>query len=107
MFPTKNIPDAHERIADNVLDAHAQRGHPDVVHDVLEHKHDDATGHAAGKGREAQEEHDAGLPGDAAAASAVAEVFGAEALLLDRVDDEHAEGGEDEGQPVDEFDVDV
>ena len=102
-FPA-NIPDTNECIADDILDPHPQRRHPDVVHDVFEHKYDDTTGHAAGKGREPQEEHNAGLPGDAAV---VAEGLAAEALLLDRVDDEHAQGGEDKGQPVDEFDVDV
>lgn len=99
------IPEAYQGVADEILNAHAQGRHTDAGNHKLEHKDGDASGHAAGKGREPEEQDDAGLPCDAGAA--VAEGVGAEALLLDRVDDEHAEAGEDERQPVDEFDVDV
>lgn len=92
--------DADEAVGDDVLDAHAHHGPRDLLDGELEDEDDDAARHAAGEGREAQEQHDAGLPGDAR--PRVAERVGREPRLLDRVDDEHAERAEDEGQPVDE-----
>ena len=100
-----NPPKADQRIRNDVLNTHAQRRHLDVLHNEFEHEDGDAARHTTSEGGEAEKEDDTGLPSDAG--TGVAPGIRAEALLLDAVDDEHAEGGEDEGEPVDEGDVDV
>ena len=99
------LPEANQSIANDVLNAHAQRRHPDIRNDKLQYEDSYTSSHATRKGRKSQEQHHASLPCDAR--SAVAEGVGAKTLLLDRVDDEHTQAGEDQGKPVDEFDVDV
>lgn len=99
------IPAAHEGVADKILNAHAQGRHADPRNNKLEDKDGDTSGHAAGKGCESQEQDHTRLPCDTR--STIAERVGAEALFFDRVDDEHAQAGEDERQPVDELHVDI
>lgn len=99
------LPESNERIAHDVLNAHAKGRHLYSRNHKLEHKDGHTAGHPASQRSETEEEDDAGLPCDAGAA--VAERIRAQALLLDRVDDQHPQAGEDEGEPVDEFDVDI
>lgn len=76
-----------------------------MLDDELEHKNGDPARHTTRESREAQKEHYARLPRDTG--PTVAERVGRQALLLDAVDDEHAQRREDEGEPVDEGDVHV
>lgn len=68
-----------------------------------------ATHHSASKStrhsRKAHKQHNAGLPGDTI--TTVAEVVGTQPALIDGVDDQHAQGAEDAGDPVDEVHVHV
>lgn len=103
--PEDNRAEPNKAVGYDILHAHAERGPADARDDELEDKDGDAAGHAAGQGREAQKQHDAGLPGHARAR--VAKRVRLQPRLLHRVDDEHAQGREDERQPVHKGDVHV
>jgi len=59
----------------------------------------DTASKATSHGSKAHKQDNTSFPGDAI--TAVAEVIGREACLVDRVDNQHAEGTEDDGNPVD------
>lgn len=100
-----NSPQANQGIAHDVLNAHAQSRHSHARDDKLEDEDSDTSSHTTSEGGKAQEQYHASLPRDTR--PTVAERVGAEALLLDRVDDEHAQTGEDEGQPINKLDMDI
>lgn len=102
---TRNSPQHHPGIRQHIRQPHPKRRPRHARHDILHDEHSDTASHAARKERKAKEQHNTRLPRDAG--PGVREGVGGEARLLDRVDDQHAQRGEDEGQPVDEGDVGV
>lgn len=101
--PQHHTAQSHQRIGDDILDTHTHHRPLNVLDNKFQDKDGDTAGHAARERRKSQKEDHARLPRDAR--PAVAERVGRQALLLDAVDDEHAQRREDEGQPVDERDV--
>ena len=99
------IPERNQDVGDDVGDT-KPKGREGVLRDNVLQNHDgDTTSKTTSHGSKAHEQDNTGLPGDTIAT--VAEVIGREAGLVDRVDDKHAEGTEDDGDPVDKGHVDV
>jgi hypothetical protein len=99
----QNIPKHNQPIRHNIRNPHVHRLQRKVFEKILQHHHGDAARQPAGHEGKAQEQHQPRLPRHPAAG--VGEGVGRQARLLDRVDDEHAERGADDGDPVDEGDV--
>jgi hypothetical protein len=99
------IPERDQDVGDNVGDTKPKGGKGVLGNNVLQDHDGDTTSETTSHGSEAHEEDNASLPGNTIAA--VAEVIGREAGLVDRVNDKHAEGTEDDGDPVDKGHVDV
>lgn len=98
-----DIPQHNKRISNNISNPKPHRRPLRIRHDILQHHDRDPTRQASGHSSKAHKEHDPRFPSDAI--PAIAEVVGAEARLVDAVDDEHAQRGEDAGDPVDEVHV--
>ena len=103
MEENRDIPEHDQPIRNHICHAHIHSLERIVLKQVLEHHDRDATRQPTSHERKAQKQHQPRLPRDAAAA--VAEAVGAQPRLLDAVDHEHAKGGADAGDPVDEGDV--
>jgi hypothetical protein len=104
----QNSPQHNQAIRNQIRNPHPQylkRQRLLRSHHILEHQHRDPPGQAPGQKRKPKKQHHSGLPSNSGAR--VGEGVGGEPGLLDAVDDEHAEGREDQRQPVDEFDVDI
>jgi hypothetical protein len=96
---TSIIPKRYQDVGDNVGDTEPKGRERVLRNNVLQNHDGDTSSKATSHSSKAHEQDNAGLPGDTIAA--VAEVISGEAGLIDRVDDEHAEGAEDDGDPVD------
>jgi hypothetical protein len=95
-----NIPQHNQRVRNNIRNAHPQRRPNRLIDHILQHHHADTPRQPASHSRKAHKQHDPRLPRHAI--PAVAEPVAGKARLVDAIDDEHAEGGEDAGDPVDE-----
>ena len=93
-----------QSIAHHIRHPHIHRLQRILLEQELQHHDCDTPRQPTSHQRKAQKQHRAGLPGDAVAA--VAETVGREAGFFYAVDHEHAKRGADEGDPVDEGDVD-
>lgn len=93
------IPERHQNVGDNIGDTKPKGREGVLWNNVLQNHDGDTPSKATSHGSKAHKQDDAGLPGDTIAA--VAEVISREAGLVDRVDDKHAEGTEDDGDPID------
>jgi hypothetical protein len=98
-----NIPQHNQRVRNNIGNTHPQRRPDGLVDHILQHHHTNTTSKTASHSRKAHEQHDSRLPRDTI--PAVAETITGQARLVYAVDDEHAEGWEDTGDPVDKGDV--
>lgn len=94
------IPEGNEDVGDNVGDTKPKSREGVLRDNVLQNHDGDTTSKTSSHSSKAHEQDNTGLPSDAIAA--VAEVISREAGLVDRVDDKHAQGTEDDGDPVDE-----
>lgn len=103
--PQHDAAEHDQPIRHDVRDTHVNGCQGVVLEQILEHHDGDAASKAAGHERKSQEQHGAGLPGDAVAA--VGEAIGRQPRLFDAVDHQHAERRADEGDPVHEVDVHV
>ena len=93
------IPERNQDVGDDVGDT-KPKGREGVLRNNVFQDHDgDTASKATSHGSKAHEQDNTSFPGDAI--TAVAEVIGREACLVDRVDNQHAEGAEDGGDPVD------
>ena len=96
-------PEHYKRIRNYVSDAHPERW-PCVCRHKKLHNHDYYTScQSASQQRKAQEQHQPSLPRDTI--SRVGEAIGRESRFVDTVDNEHAEGATNTGNPVNEGDV--
>jgi hypothetical protein len=76
-----------------------------VCNYVLHHHDGNPSRHSSSQKRKSKEQYNSGFPGYLRAA--VGEGIRCQTRFLNAIDDEHAESGEDEGEPVDEGDVNV
>jgi hypothetical protein len=72
-------------------------------HHILQHHDRHASRKASSHQRESQEQHQPRLPRDTA--PAIAEAISGQSRFLDAVDDQHAEGAADSGDPINEVHV--
>jgi hypothetical protein len=99
------IPQRDQDVGDNVGDTKPKGGEGILGNNVLQDHDGDTTSEATSHGSKAHEQNNTSLPSNSI--TAVAEVISGEAGLVDRVDDEHAESTEDDGDPIDKGHVDV
>ena len=95
----------HNQAISSYISSPQPKRRPGMPHNNKLHNHDHNTPRqSAGQQGKAQEQDEPGLPRHPV--TRVREAVGGQARLVDAVDDEHAEGAADTGDPVDEGDVD-
>jgi hypothetical protein len=100
---SNSIPQHNQRIRNNIRNAHPQRRPSGISNNILQHHHADTTSESSSHGSKSHEQHDSRFP--RYAIPAVAETVTRQASLVYAVDDDHAKGREDAGDPVDEGEV--
>lgn len=93
------IPERHQDVGDDVGDTEPEGREGVLWNNVLQNHDGDTASKTTSHSSKTHEQDNASLPGDTI--TAVAKVVGRKAGLVNRVDDEHAEGTEDDGNPVD------
>lgn len=104
-FKCHYSPQHNPSISKHICNAHVQRRPAHAWHYVLQYQHRNTTSHSTSQASKPQEQNNPRFPRHAGAR--VAKGVGAQAGLLDRVDNQHTRCREDEGQPVNEVDMDV
>jgi hypothetical protein len=99
----KHIPQHNQRIRNDIRNTHPQRRPARIIDHILEHHHADTSRKSSSHRSKAHEKHDSRFPRNAI--PAVAETITGKASLVYAVDDDHAEGREDAGNPIHEGEV--
>lgn len=104
-FSHTNIPQANKRICNHIRNSKPQGWPSRLSHYILEHHDRNTTSESTSHSRKAHEQHHTRLPGHAV--TTVTKVVGAQPGLVDRVDYQHTQRGEDARDPVDKVHVEV
>ena len=99
----RHIPQHNQRIRDNVRNTHPQRRPARIIDHILQHHDADAASKSSSHSSKAHEQHNSRLPRNAI--STIAETVTGQASLVYAVDDDHAQGREDAGDPIHESEV--
>ena len=99
----QNIPQHNQRIRNNIRHAHPQRRPHSLSNHILQHHDTNSTSKTSSHSSKAHEQHNPRFPRNAV--PTIAETVTRQARLVYAVDDDHAEGREDAGDPVDEGEV--
>lgn len=108
-FPSRswfhNLPDHDQRVCHDVRNSEPKGGEGVVRDHVFEHHNRDAASQASSHQSKPEEQNKFSLPRNTIAG--ITEAVSTQAGLVNAVNDEHAKGGADGRDPVDECDVDV